>query len=223
MPYYRIDTNIATKGLAPLRGRGKNVVSLGLGTGGEFLLETKKKLDNVEGLIALTEEEREALRPSTGRVGGVEQRVLPGMACLEDARQWSLESYSPRRAQIRQSVSSAGVLALRVVLGAGRGDRVYLGRVLSIPAEAQTICIKVQARCEETEPLAMGLVLTTARERPWLELPARQLHPGKWEELNFDLNELDRNKREKVSRLLLAVISDLDEGQVMIERIKVCA
>jgi hypothetical protein len=224
MPHYRIESSKKGEGLALLKGHEKNIVSLGIGAGGEFLLESKKPLKGIDGLVVLSDEEHEALRSKTNRPTTLtEQTSLPGMATLEDAKHWTIEPYSPRKADISQAVVSAGVPALGIVLGAGRGDKIYLGRPLQLPAEARRLHIKVQARCNEDESMALGLVLTTARERPWLETPTQVLHPGVWEELDYDLDAFKKEKRLKASRLVLALVTDADDGQVMIERFVVGA
>jgi len=223
MPHYRIESSKKGEGLALLKGHEKQIVSLGIGVGGEFLLESKKPLPGIDGLVALSDEERETLRPKTRSTASIEQAGLPGMVTLEDAKHWTIEPYSPRKADISQAAVSAGVPALRIVLGAGRGDKIYLGRPLQLPAEARTLHIKVQARNNEDESMALGLVLTSARERPWLETPTQALHPGVWEELDYDLDTFKKGKKLKASRLVLALVTDADEGQVMIERFVVSA
>lgn len=224
MPHYRIESSKKGKGLALLAEHEKQIVSLGLGVGGEFLLESKKPLPDIDGLVELSNEEHEALRPKTNRpTTRTEQTSLPGMTTLEDAKHWAIETYSPRKADISQAVVSAGVPALRIVLGGGRGDKIYLGRPLQLPAEARTLHIKLQARYDEADSMSLGLVLTTARERPWLETPIQILHPGVWQELDFKLDAFEEKKRLKTSRLVLALVTDADDGQVMIERFVVRA
>lgn len=137
------------------------------------------------------------------------------------ARSWQVEPYSNRQASIRQTAISPGHPVLFVELTGGRGDSTYLGRELELEPESTELGLAVNAFFENQESMTMGVVLTTERERPWLELPAIQLSCGNWQTLYFDLSQLKTEKLAKVDRINLVITTGSDEARLMIDRIRI--
>lgn len=152
---------------------------------------------------------------------GSRLEVLPGMAELEKLGDWQVEQYSTREGILHQTAITPGLLALRIGFGGGRGDTIYAGRPLSLPDGAKSIRFGAYACPEGDDPVSMGVVFTTKRERPWLENQPVELPKNSWTEMVFDLTGLKSEKILKADKLILSVVTEADDGFVLVDQIKI--
>ncbi len=149
------------------------------------------------------------------------KKKLPGLQRMDDAAGWTLESYSTRKAILQITAVSMGVPALRVILAGGRGDTIYIGHNFAMSESATSLKIRLLTNCSEEDSISLGIVLTTDKERPWLEIDPVQLEKGSWKEMEFDLAALKAGKAAKkitkVNKIILTVKSDSEEGFLLIE------
>ena len=152
-----------------------------------------------------------------------ESLSLPWLQRLDDVARWGVEPHSSRKASLDITAISAGVPALRIVFKEGRGDTMYIGSPITINSKAQGLRIRTFAKCADAEAVSLGLVLTTERERPWLELAPMSMEQGIWKDLEFPLAGINMganmNKLDKVNKIVLAVKSNSDAGYLLVEKI----
>jgi hypothetical protein len=221
MPYYKLERSARTrKGKSPLESaRGLNFLIDP--EGGQLLIHTKKQLPEAKGLEKITKRAFDTTHrkivhsaPQTSQI----PVPLPGMDHLENVEEWCVESYSRRQADFAFTAVTAGVPAMRIQFGAGRDDTIQIGRPLKLPDEARNLVFKGYAWCSGDESVAVGPVFTTEQERPWLEIAPVEVSLGATVELQFNFTGLDRTNLAKTDRLNLAVVTEADEGFLIIER-----
>ncbi len=133
---------------------------------------------------------------------------------------WDIETYSTRKASLENIAVIPGRKTLQVILGGGRGDLFYMGQATSYQQNCDSLQFQVLARVFDGEPVKIGLVFTTRSERPWLELEGKELKPGVWQEIEFDLSDLDEDKLARTNHLNLLIQTNGDEGFILFDQIE---
>lgn len=222
MPYYRIDPAAFFEGDEQTLSKGGKKELIHDPESGELLLRTEKTLGKTKGLKVLAKEAFEKAHQAQTSTAGEElseEALDERMRPLLEEEAWSVEPYSERKAAIRQTAVAAKVKALSVEFGAGRSDTIHIGRLFIWPGGAGQLVIEAVANCGGGEALALGVVFTTKTERPWLELPPEPLMAGEKTTLTFSRDALHPDKLAKTERLNIVIVTDADEGHLLIERI----
>lgn len=129
---------------------------------------------------------------------------------------WSLEPFSPRQAMLLAATLSDRPGAI-VHLGHGRGDAIYLGRAIEGAHRARALELRYYAFTPDRAPIAIGLVLTNAHARPWLQhapLAVALLEPHM---LRFDLGCFHPARLARIDRACVALVSSAGQGFVVLD------
>lgn len=225
MPYYRLASEVAEHSEKIFSENANAIQQLFYDEHGALILHTKKQLDKIKGLKKVSKKEYDGLHAEL--LGGVEKikqnSAFQDMENLEQASNWMVEPYSTRQANISELAIRPGDSVMSILLGGGRGDTTYIGRPNVIPEQASLIQMKVQAHCIDNETAAVGIVLTTERERPWLAFEPVMLQPGIWSLLEFNLSDLDEKKITRVDRINIVIVTEADEGYILVQDMQVCS
>lgn len=190
---------------------------------GDLLIESKKKLSGAEGLVESNKNTFSSAKKAMQKLAKkktVSSQLQNGIDYLGATRLWQVELWSTRQAVLKPAALGRGMAALSIHLGGGRGSSIFAGREVVLPPGVRSAHLRVQARGVDDEPLSVGLVLTSPKERPWIELKPVKVQPGVWQTIDFDLGKVKPEKLSRVSRLNILVESEADEGFVLLSQVR---
>lgn len=223
MPYYRISpSNLDETKTKYFEKKAVSDVIYERETG-LLLINSGKNIGKMKGVEKIAQKDFESVKKAAGKFSKAE---APDGVFLDDAssslevEDWRIESWSNRRGEISQTVMKAGQATLMIKLGGGRGDELFVGRSLILPRAARLFRTRIMAMCPGEDAVAVGAVFTTEQERPWLEFEPQKIEPNRWEELIFDLSVFKKKKMERTDRLNFKIVTDADEGHLLIDDIQ---
>jgi hypothetical protein len=222
MPYYRLDPDVMTDDrlIAALENGGASSILEDPETG-HILAFTENNLAVENGMEKCTEKifNKTVRKIEKSIKHSADDAPLPGMSSLEESGDWIVRPYSNRRAMLGIFIVLAGVKVMRVGFGGGRGDTMYIGREIVIPENAGRVGFRAYANADIKESVSLAIVLTTENERPWLETKTVKITSGSWQDIRFDLSKLKKEKLARVTKLNLAISSDIDKGYLLVDNL----
>lgn len=214
MPSYRLDARAVSKDI--LKKYSKLIEGLAI-ENGELRVMTTEVLPKARGVSLLPDDSTRLSGVTDITKARAVTMPVAGESDLELRRTWSVEAYSTRKADLARLPVRAGSLCLQVTLGGGRGDQVCLGAPVTVPNNANAISLRARGAFAEGDRMSLGVVLTTARERPWLELVTVDLKQGQWQLIEAALGAIDASKLQKADRVNLVITTDADDGFCQIQ------
>ena len=151
------------------------------------------------------------------------QRGAPSGVGLESASGWEVAASSPRKASLHWVASGGDRQALGIALGEGRGDRIEIIRPVRVTSDLKSVSVEVKPQFQEEDHLAVGVVLTSTTERPWLKRGPEQAEPNAWTTVTFDFGDVEERKLGRVDRLMIALHTDADAGFCLVRNIVLLA
>ena len=218
MQYYKLKHSPKAK-KPPQPLTGETMAILFDPESGELLIRSEKKLPVTEGLIETNKNTFGAAKKAAEKLAKKKPANTlkqTGIDYLGNIQVWRIEPWSTRQAVLKPAALGRGMAALSIHLGGGRGGSIFTGREVVLPPGVRSAHLRVFARGVDDEPLSVGLVLTSPKERPWIELKRVKVQPGVWQTIDFDLGKVKPEKLARVSRLDVLIESEADEGFVLL-------
>ena len=182
---------------------------------GRVLARADKKLPRGKGVREIPDADF-ARQDEAAGAGVAKRAVVRGGVRLESSSAWRVGPDSPREARLHWVAIGGDEQALAVALGEGRGDRVEIVCPVRATTDLTGVSLEVKPTLDSGDHLAVGVTLTSATERPWLEREPQPAAPNAWTALAYDFADVDRRKVERADRLVIALHTDADEGVCLI-------
>ena len=189
-------------------------------TSGRVLAHTEQDLGRAKGFKKVTQAEYDTLVGA--RRGPDAERgrhVARGAGRLELSSRWQVGADSPRKARLGRVASGGDKQALAVTLGGGRGNRVEIVRPVRATTDLKAVTIEIKPTIESGETLAVGVTLTGATDRPWLERLPQPAESGIWNALEFDFGDVPQGKLTRANMLVISLHTDADAAVCLLRSI----
>ncbi|MCH7575325.1 MAG: hypothetical protein IIA59_09395 [Candidatus Marinimicrobia bacterium] len=222
MPYYKIDREKYQEG-EQIQLRSKSVRNVYVHPDGEdYYVQTIKALSEDASIKKITKSTfNSAIKSNVQNRSGDEiPRIVTSLLAEQSAvDKWQVEPYSKRKSDLNIIPLYKGAVSLRATFGAGRSDTIYIGRSMPKGQQYAGITLKLTAISPDDVPVSVGPILTTDKERPWLEIEPQVVTKDQASELYYDFGQLTSAKLEKADRIVLAITTEADEGALFMEQV----